>query len=48
MKITRQFEDDNPIVAIKKTLEVLFDTYIDQFYADNKVNSTTSSDKEDV
>lgn len=48
MKITRQFEEDNPIVAIKQTLEVLFDTYINQFYADNKVNSTTSSDKEDV
>lgn len=48
MKITRQFEDEDPIVTIKQTLEVLFDTYIDQFYADNKVNSTTSSDKEDV
>ncbi|MCY7716969.1 MULTISPECIES: hypothetical protein [Bacillaceae] len=49
MKITRKFENDNPIVAIKQTLEVLFDTYIDQFYAINKVNSTTSSDnKEDV
>lgn len=49
MKITRKFENDNPIVAIKQTLEVLFDTYIDQFYAFYKVNSTTSSDhKEDL
>ena len=48
MKIIRQFADDNPIHVITQTLEVLFDTYIDQFYANNKVNSTTSSDKEDV
>lgn len=29
MKIKRQFEDEDPIVTIKQTLEVLFDTYID-------------------
>ncbi|GEL06203.1 hypothetical protein [Rummeliibacillus stabekisii] len=48
MKITRNFADDDPIIAISQTFEVLFDTYIEQFYAYIKVNSTTSSDKEDV
>lgn len=48
MKTTNIFNEENPIIPIKKTLELLFDTYIEQFYAEAKVISTTSSNQEDV
>ena len=48
MQTINIFYDENPTTQIKQSLELLFDTYIDQFYAESKVNSTTSSKQEDV
>lgn len=48
MQTTNIFNDENPTIQIKQSLELLFDTYIDQLYAESKVNSTTSSQQEDV
>ena len=48
MQTINIFYDENPTTQIKQSLELLFDTYIDQFYAESKVNSTTSSQQEDV
>lgn len=48
MQTTNKFEKENPTLYVKQALELLFDTYINQFYAENKVISTTSSNQEDV
>ena len=48
MQTTNIFQDENPANYVKQSLELLFDTHINQFYAENKVNSTTSSTEEDV
>lgn len=47
MQTINIFYDENPTTQIKHALELLFDNYINEFYANNQVNSTTSS-KEDV
>lgn len=48
MQTINIFHDENPTKLIQQSLELLFDTLIDQFYAEHKVNSTTSSSEEDV
>ncbi|MGE7997604.1 hypothetical protein ACQKOF_02775 [Lysinibacillus sp. NPDC093190] len=44
MKTTHYFGNKNPLTLIKRTLELLFDSYFEKPYAENKVNSTTSSE----
>lgn len=46
MQTINIFHDENPTKHIQQALELLFDTYINQFYAENKVNSTTSSEED--
>lgn len=46
MQITNIFNDENPSFQIKQSLELLFDTYINEFYASKQVNSTTSSEED--
>lgn len=48
MKIVRKFDNVTPVPVIRVTLEVLFDTLINQYYSDRKVISTASSTKEDA
>lgn len=48
MQTINIFHDENPTKHIQQSLELQFDTYIEQFYAEHKVNSTTSYSKEDV
>ncbi|MEK4701299.1 hypothetical protein ACTHOQ_18470 [Solibacillus silvestris] len=43
MKIDRKFDNVAPVTAIRVTLEVLFDTFIAQYYSEDKVISTASS-----
>ncbi len=46
MQTINIFYDENPTPQIKQSLELLFDTYINEFYASNQVNSTTSSEED--
>lgn len=49
MNIIRIFESTTTISeTINNTLLELIDSTIESYYADNKVNSTTSSQQEDV
>lgn len=46
MKIIHVFETTEPTPILRLTYELLFDELISQYYSENKVNSTTSSEED--